>query len=71
MTIFDPNTLDIDKKLQKIEDEEIKSFMKKLGYSDEEIQLSTRKTHLLTVIGNLEEKLCTKEEIIDILVKDG
>lgn len=71
MTMFNPDTPDIDKKLQEIEDEEIKGAMRKLEYSDEEIEFAIRRTHLLEKIRNLEDSLFEKEEILDILLEEG
>lgn len=71
MTIFDPDTPDIDKKIQEIEDEEINGVMKERGYSDEEIEAVIRRTHLLEEIRNLEEILCEPEEILAILSEKG
>lgn len=74
MTMFSPDIQDIDKKLQKLEDEEIKSFMKKKGYSDEEIELAIRNTHLHDAIDRLEDIFFEpneREEMINILLVDG
>ena len=49
MTMFDPDTPDIDKKLQEIEDEEMKDVFRRLGDSDEEIEFAVRRTHLRIV----------------------
>lgn len=71
MTIFDPDTPEIDKKLQESEDEEIKSVMKEKGYSDEEIEFAIGRTHLRERIRHLEEILCEPEEILGTLLKEG
>lgn len=71
MTLFDPDTPDIDKKLQEIEDEEMKHVLKDMGSSDEEIEFAIRRMHLLEKIRNLEDILCEPEEILDILSEEG
>lgn len=71
MTIFDPDTPDLDKKLQEIEDQEIESVMKGHGYSDEEIKSAIRNTHLHNEINRLEDIMCEKDEILQILSEDG
>ena len=71
MTMFDPDTPDIDKKLQEIEDEEMKDVFRRLGDSDEEIEFAVRRTHLRERIWKLEEILCEPEEILDILSEEG
>ena len=38
MTMFSPNTSDIDKKLQEVEDEDLRDYMKLQDYSDKEIK---------------------------------
>lgn len=71
MTIFNPNTSNMYKKLQEIEDEDIRSFMKLKGYSDKEINISIKNAHLHDEINRLEDILCEPEEVLDILVEDG
>ena len=71
MTMFDPDTPDIDKKLQEIEDEEMKDVFRRLGDSDEEIEFAFRSTHLRERSWKLEEILCEPEEILDILSEEG
>lgn len=71
MTMFDPDTPDIDKKLQEIEDEEMKDVFRRLGDSDEEIEFAVRRTHLRERIWKLEEILCEPEDILDILSEEG
>lgn len=71
MTMFNPDTPDLDKKLQEIEDKEIESVMKEHGYSDEEIKSSIRNTHLHNEINRLEDVMCENDEILQILFEDG
>lgn len=71
MTMFDPNTPDVDKKLQEIEDEDLRDFMKGRGYSAKEIEIAIRNTHLNDIMNRLEEALYQTDEIIDILLEDG
>lgn len=47
------------------------NFMKKQGYSEEQIKSAIRNTHLLDAINRLKEILCEPEEIVSILQKDG
>lgn len=71
MTMFESNTLNIGKKLQEIENEEIIFLMKERGCSDEEIEIAIRKTHLYDAINRLKDILCEDEEIFTILLEDG
>lgn len=74
MTMFDPDTPDIDKKLQEIGDEDLSDFMKEQGYSDREIEIAIRNTHLYDAINRLEDiffESNEREEIINILLEDG
>ncbi len=71
MTLFNPDMPDIDKKLQKIEDEEIMDVLREQGYSDNEVEFVVRRTHLLESIRKLEDILCEPKEILDILSKEG
>lgn len=71
MTLFNPDMPDIDKRLQKIEDEEILDILREQGYSDNEAEFVVRRTHLLESIRKLEDILCEPKEILDILAKEG
>lgn len=71
MTMFSPNTSDIDKKLQEVEDEDLRDYMKLQDYSDKEIKISIRNTHLHDAINRLEDILCEPKEVIDVLIEDG
>lgn len=71
MTMFSPDTPDIEKKLREIEDEDITSIMKERGYSDKEIEKAIRKTCLYDSINRLKDILCEDEEILTILLEDG
>lgn len=71
MTMFNPDTPDLDKKLQEIECKEIESVMKEHGYSDEEIKSAIRNTHLHNAIDRLEDIMCENDEIFQILLEDG
>lgn len=71
MTMFDVDTVNVEKKLQEIEDNDLYNFMKKQGYSEEQIKSAIRNTHLLDAINRLKEILCEPEEIVSILQKDG
>ena len=71
MTLFNPDMPDIDKKLQKIEDEEIMGVLREQGYSGNEVEFVVRRTHLLESIRKLEDILCEPKEILDILSKEG
>lgn len=71
MTMFSPATPDMDKKIQEIEDEGLRDFMKEQGYSDGEIKVAIRSTHLHDEISRLENILCEPEEILDILLEKG
>lgn len=74
MTMFSPDIPDIDKKLQELEAEAIKSFMKEKGYSDEEIESAVRNTHLHDAINRLKcifSEPNEREEMINILLVDG
>ena len=64
MTMFDVDTVNVEKKLQEIEDNDLYNFMKKQGYSEEQIKSAIRNTHLLDAINRL-------KEILSILQKDG
>ena len=64
MTMFDVDTVNVEKKLQEIEDNDLYNFMKKQGYSEEQIKSAIRNTHLLDAINRL-------KEIVSILQKDG
>ena len=46
-------------------------FMKDQGYSDSEIKVAIRNTHLRDEISQLENILCEQEEIFDILLEKG
>ena len=67
MTMFEADTANIEKKLQEIEDNDLYSFMKKQGYSEEQIKIAIRNTHLLDAINCLKDILCEPEEIVYIL----
>lgn len=71
MTMFEADTANIEKKLQEIEDNDLYSFMKKQGYSEEQIKIAIRNTHLLDAINCLKEILCEPEEIVSILQEKG
>ena len=71
MTMFDVDTVNVEKKLQEIEDNDLYNFMKKQGYSEEQIKSAIRNTHLLDAINRLKEILCEPEEIVSIWQKDG
>lgn len=74
MTMFNPDTPDIDKKLQEIGDEDLSDFMKEQGYSDREIEIAIGNTHLYDAINRLEDiffESNEREEIINILLEDG
>ena len=71
MTMFDVDTVNVEKKLQEIEDNDLYNFMKNQGYSEEQIKSAIRNTHLLDAINRLKEILCEPEEIVSILQKDG
>ena len=71
MTMFDVDTVNVEKKLQEIEDNDLYNFMKKQGYSEEQIKSAIGNTHLLDAINRLKEILCEPEEIVSILQKDG
>lgn len=71
MTMFDVDTVNVEKKLQEIEDNDLYNFMKKQGYSEKQIKSAIRNTHLLDAINRLKEILCEPEEIVSILQKDG
>ena len=71
MTMFDVDTVNVEKKLQEIQDNDLYNFMKKQGYSEEQIKSAIRNTHLLDAINRLKEILCEPEEIVSILQKDG
>lgn len=71
MTMFDMNTTDVDKKLQEIEDEDMRSTMAEQGYSEEQIEIAIRNTHLLDEINHLKEILCEPKEIVSILQENG
>ena len=66
MTMFDVDTVNVEKKLQEIEDNDLYNFMKKQGYSEEQIKSAIRNTHLLDAINRLKEILCEPEEIVSI-----
>ena len=55
MTMFEADTANIEKKLQEIEDNDLYSFMKKQGYSEEQIKIAIRNTHLLDAINCLKK----------------
>ena len=74
MTMFNPDTPDIDKKLQEIGDEDLSDFMKEQGYSDREIEIAIGNTHIYDAINRLEDiffESNEREEIINILLEDG
>ncbi|RGD82125.1 hypothetical protein [Mediterraneibacter faecis] len=71
MTMFDMSTPDVDKKLQEIEDEDMRSVMVEQGYSEEQIKIAIRNTHLLDEINSLKEILCEPEEIVSTLQEKG
>ncbi len=71
MTMFNPDTPDLDKKLQEIESKEIESAMKEHGYSDEEIKTAIRNMHLHSEINRLEDIMCENDEMLQILLEDG
>ena len=71
MTMFDMSTTDVDKKLQEIEDEDMRSTMAEQGYSEKQIEIAIRNTHLLDEINHLKEILCEPEEIVSILQENG
>ena len=71
MTMFEADTANIEKKLQEIEVIDLYSFMKQLGYSEEQIKIAIRNTHLLDAINCLKEILCEPEEIVSILQEKG
>ena len=70
MTMFDMSTPDVDKKLQEIEDEDMRSVMVEQGYSEEQIKIAIRNTHLLDEINSLKEILCEPEEIVSTLQEE-
>ena len=59
MTMFDPDTPDIDKKLQEIEDEEMKDVFRRLGDSDEEIEDEMKQNEQIPPIRESEWYFCT------------
>lgn len=67
MTMFSPDTPDIDKKLQEIEDEEMRRHMQNRGYSEEEIKVVIRNTHLHNAIDQLELIFFEANERADII----
>ena len=69
--IFHPDTPNLDKKLQEIEDNELRDIMKKQDYSEKEIEATIRKVHLRAAITRLEDILCAPDEIIEILSEEG
>ena len=75
MTMFDVDTVNVEKKLQEIEDNDLYNFMKKQGYSEEQIKSAIRNTHLLDAINRLKEILCDlqkdgwKKEEIETAIK--
>lgn len=74
MTMFSPDTPDIEKKLQEFEDDEIENVMKEQGCSIEEIRAAMRNTHLHDAINRLELIFFEpneREEMINILLGDG
>ncbi len=71
MTMFSTATPDIDKKIQEIEDEDLRNCMEGQGYSDGEIEVAIRNMHLLDEIRRLEDILCEPEEILNILLEKG
>lgn len=71
MTMFDTDTINVEKKLQEIEDNDQYNFMKKQRYSEEQIKIAIRNTHLLDAINRLKEILCESEEIVSILQENG
>ena len=71
MTMFDVDTVNVEKKLQEIEDNDLYNLMKKQGYSEEQIKSAIKNTHLLDAINRLKEILCEPEEIVSILQEDG
>lgn len=71
MTMFSPDTPDINEKLREIEDDEIRDAMNEQGYSFKEIETAVRHAHLIEKIRSLEEILCERVEIIAILSEEG
>ena len=71
MTMFSTATPDIDKKIQEIEDEDLRNCMEGQGYSDGEIVVAIRNMHLLDEIRRLEDILCEPVEILNILLEKG
>lgn len=71
MMIFHPDTPNLDRKLQEIEDGDLRNFLKEKGYSDEKIEIAVRNNHLQDAITRLEDILCEPDEIIESLLKDG
>ena len=49
MTMFDVDTVNVEKKLQEIEDNDLYNFMKKQGYSEEQIKSAIRNAIANTV----------------------
>ena len=71
MTMLDVDTANVEKKLQEIEDNDQYNFMKKQGYSEEQMKIAIRNTHLFDAINRLKEILCEPEEIVSILQENG
>ena len=71
MTMFSTASPDIDKKIQEIEDEDLRNCMEGQGCSDAEIEVAIRNMHLLDEIRRLEDVLCEPEEILNILLEKG
>ena len=57
MTMFDVDTVNVEKKLQEIEDNDLYNFMKKQGYSEEQIKSAIRKYSLNLVSQDTEIKV--------------
>ena len=71
MTIFNPDTPNIDRRLQDVENKEVRSVLGEKGYSDAEINYAIRNMHLNNAINRLEDILCERKEIFEILLDDG
>lgn len=71
MTMIASDAHDIDKKLQELEDEEIRSIMKERGYSEDDIKKAINNTRLHVAINRLEDILCEPDEMMKILLENG
>lgn len=69
MTMFDVDTVNVEKKLQEIEDNDLYNFMKKQGYSEEQIKSAIKNTHLLDANKSSEKKFYVSRKKLSLFCK--